>query len=223
MKYPHLIREIDKRGHEIGSHTFLHKLVHTQTSSEFDKDLSRSIKTLSDLTGKRIRIFRAPAFSIGPENPWAFEVLLQNGIEIDLSVFPASRDFGGFKNIKSESPHWIEFNGMKIKEYPINTESFLTKRIIYTGGGYFRMLPSFLTQYLFERNSYNMAYFHARDFDPQQPILPNLSLQRKLKSYYGLKSCWSKFEALLNKNEFISLRQSEETYNWNEARTINLD
>jgi peptidoglycan-N-acetylglucosamine deacetylase len=221
--YPHLIREIDKRGHEIGSHTFLHKLVHNQTPSEFDKDLSKSIKTLSDVTGKPIRIFRAPAFSIGPKNPWAFEVLIQNGIEIDLSVFPASRDFGGYQDIKTNSPHWIQYNGLKIKEYPINTGSFFKQKIIYSGGGYFRMLPFFLTQNLFQRNGYNMAYFHARDFDPKQPILDDLSFVRKLKSYYGLKSCWRKFEALLDNNDFISLRQSEQTYNWNTAKTICID
>ena len=96
----------------------------------------------------------------------------------------------------------------------------MKRKIIYSGGGYFRMLPFFLTQNLFQRNSYNMAYFHARDFDPKQPVLPDLSLMRKLKSYYGLKSCWSKFEALLDNNDFISLRQSEKTYDWNVAKTI---
>lgn len=221
-KYPHLIKEIDKRGHEIGSHTFLHKLVHTQTPSEFDEDLSKSINILSDLTGKSIRIFRAPAFSIGPENPWAFEVLLKNGIDIDLSVFPAIRDFGGYQDLKSDSPHWIQYNGLKIKEYPISSKSFLKRNIIYSGGGYFRMLPFFLAQNLFQRNSYNMAYFHARDFDPKQPVLPNLSLKRKLKSYYGLRSCWSKFESLLDHNDFISLRQSENMFDWNAANTITI-
>ena len=222
LRYPHLIREIDKRGHEIGSHTFLHKLVHTQTPSEFGEDLSKSIKILSDLTGKPIYSFRAPAFSIGPKNPWAFEVLLKNGIEIDLSVFPASRDFGGYQGLKSDSPHWIQYNGLKIKEYPISTGCFIKQKIIYSGGGYFRMLPLFLTQNLFERNAYNMAYFHARDFDPNQPVLPDLSLMRKLKSYYGLKSCWSKFETLLDNNDFMSLRQSEKTFNWHAAETVTL-
>ena len=223
MRYPNLIREIDKRGHEIGSHTFLHKLVHTQTPIEFDEDLSKSIKTLSDITGKPVRIFRAPAFSIGPENPWAFEVLLQNGIEIDLSVFPASRDFGGYQNFKSDSPFWIQYNGLKIKEYPINVEYFLTKNIIYSGGGYFRMLPFFITQRLFQKNNYNMAYFHARDFDSKQPILPNLSLMRRIKSYYGLESSWLKFEELINRNDFISVRQSEEIYDWNTAQSKTID
>ena len=45
-KYPEIIKEIDSRGFEIGSHTHFHQLVYTQNKDEFHKDVKRSIKTI---------------------------------------------------------------------------------------------------------------------------------------------------------------------------------
>ena len=88
-KYPEVVKEIKKRGFEIGSHTHLHKLAYNQSKKEFSKDVDRSIKVLQDITGDKVRMFRAPGFSITEKNKWAFEVLHELGIEIDSSVFPA--------------------------------------------------------------------------------------------------------------------------------------
>ena len=39
---------------------------------------------------------------IGESNKWMFEILASCGITCDASVFPASRDFGGFPGFQSE-------------------------------------------------------------------------------------------------------------------------
>lgn len=221
-KYPNLIKEISSRGHEVGSHTHMHKLVNSQTKAEFDEDLKKSIGVLSNITSKQIITFRAPAFSIGKNNNWAFEVLHKNGIEIDLSIFPAKRDFGGYSDNDTNKPHWIEINGIKLKEYPINPWRFGKKPVIYSGGGYFRIIPYNLAKSFFRHQKYNMAYFHARDFDPDQPILSDLSLARKLKSYYGLKSSWTNFSQLLTDFDFISIRQADKLINWHNAPLVSI-
>ena len=73
--YPEIVREIVSRGHEVGTHTRMHQLVYEQTPEEFNKDMEFSVKTLEDVTGQKVKYFRAPGFSIREDNKWAFEVL----------------------------------------------------------------------------------------------------------------------------------------------------
>ena len=119
-KYPEIIREISDRGYEVASHTHFHQLAYTQDKKTFFYDVEKSIKTLEDCTGKNITSFRAPGFSITENNKWAFEVLYELGIRKDSSVFPAARAHGGLPTYSSATPSIIEYNGIKLKEFPIN-------------------------------------------------------------------------------------------------------
>ena len=107
-------------------------------------------------------------------------------------------------------------------EFPMNTTSFFGKKIIFSGGGYFRLLP-----YSFIRRSMNtdyvMTYFHPRDFDPGQPVIGNLNFKRKFMSYVGLKKSFSKFERLVNDYKFITVEEAGKQTDWNAAPIINLD
>ena len=87
-KYPHIVKKINSLGYEIGSHTHTHQLVFEQTPTEFENDVKKSINTLEDITGRKVKIFRAPSFSITNNNLWALESLVKLGIEIDCSIFP---------------------------------------------------------------------------------------------------------------------------------------
>ncbi|GHT88355.1 hypothetical protein FACS1894137_16620 [Spirochaetia bacterium] len=94
--YPQIVKEVIARGYEIGTHTTMHQLVYEQSPQGFAQDLERSIKTLEDITGQKVKYFRAPGFSIRTDNRWVFDILLSQGIEIDSSIFPAPRTHGGF-------------------------------------------------------------------------------------------------------------------------------
>ena len=221
--YPELIREIHKRGHEIGSHTNDHKLVHKQSPREFRNDLRQSIATLTDLTGSAITTFRAPAFSITQNTEWAYEVLIEEGIEIDLSLFPSRRDFGGNTKHLIEGPQVLKTPSGNLKELPINFSRILGKKLIYSGGGYFRLTPYWLAKILMKSSDYTMCYFHARDFDPGQPELAGLSKIRRFKSYYGLESAWSKFECLTKDFTFLSVKQACDIINWDSVPIISIE
>ena len=134
-KYPEIIREISDRGFEIGSHTHLHQLAYDQNRKIFYNDVEKSIKTLEDCAGKKVTSFRAPGFSITKNNKWAFEVLHELGITKDSSVFPASRAHWGLPSYNSAIPSIIDYNGIKLKEFPINTHTILGKPFIFSGGG----------------------------------------------------------------------------------------
>ena len=221
-KYPEIIREISDRGFEIGSHTHLHQLAYEQDRKTFYNDVEKSIKTLEDCTGKKVTSFRAPGFSITKNNKWAFEVLHELGVTKDSSVFPAGRSHGGLPSFSSSIPSIIEYNGIKLKEFPINTHTILGKPFIFSGGGYFRLLPYKIIENWTNQSNYVMTYFHPRDFDIHQPIVPGLSLSRRFKSYVGIKNCKPKLEKWLRSFDFIDLNQADQKINWNHVPKIKL-
>ena len=221
-KHPEIIKEISDRGFEIGSHTHLHQLVYEQDRKTFYNDVQKSIKILEDCTGKKVSSFRAPGFSITENNKWAFEVLHELGITKDSSVFPASRAHGGLPSYNFAIPSIIEYNGIKLKEFPINTHTILGKPFIFSGGGYFRLLPYELIKSFTKKSDYVMSYFHPRDFDSDQPIVPGLSLPRRFKSYVGIKNCKSKLEQWLSDFDFIDLNQADQSINWDQVPIVKL-
>ena len=221
-KYPEIIREISDRGFEIGSHTHLHQLAYEQDRKVFYNDVEKSIKILEDCTGKKVSSFRAPGFSITKNNKWAFEVLHELGITKDSSVFPAGRAHGGLPSFGSSIPSIIEYNGVKLKEFPINTHTILGKPFIFSGGGYFRLLPYNTIKNFTLQSHYVMTYFHPRDFDVYQPIVPGLSLPRRFNSYIGLKACKSKLEKWLSDFDFIDMNTADKIINWEKVPIVKL-
>ena len=221
-KYPNIIREISERGYEIGSHTHLHQLAYDQDRTTFFNDVEKSIKTLEDCTGKKVTSFRAPGFSITKNNKWAFEVLNELGITKDSSVFPAGRSHGGLPSYAQAEPSILKYNGIQLKEFPINTNTILGKPFIFSGGGYFRLLPYELIKSFTKKSDYVMSYFHPRDFDYEQPLVPGLSLPRRFKSYVGLKKCKPKLERWLNDFDFIDLQEANKKVNWAKTPIVNL-
>lgn len=213
-KHPNIIKKISDLGYEIGSHTHHHQLVYNQTAKDFNEDLKKSIDTLQQISGKKVKSFRAPGFSITPKTPWAFESLIKNGIEIDCSIFPTKRAHGGYPNFGSNEPVLLEFEGNIIKEFPINVTNILGQETIFSGGGYFRLLPYSIINKLSKKSNYIMSYFHPRDFDKNQPIVPGLNMARKFKSYYGLSTTKNKLEKWIKDFEFIDLKTADSKIDW---------
>ena len=208
-KHPHIIKRIDAAGHHIGTHSYYHQLAYEQTEDEYRKDLSDSIKILSDLTGKTIDAYRAPGFSIKESNLWAFDVMAEEGIKYDSSVFPANRAHGGLPQFTTDQPcKVITKKGYEIIELPMNTASLLGQKFVFSGGGYFRLLPEWYLKKLFKSQDYVMTYFHPRDFDAGQPMIPGLSRLRKFKSYVGLKSSLMKMDQILRQAEYSSFESA---------------
>jgi len=221
-EFPHIVKKIHELGFEIATHSDRHQLAYNQTRKEFAADLDCSIKSIEDLTGVKVRTYRAPGFSIKEDNKWAFEELIKQGIEIDCSVFPAKRSHGGFERYGHSEPSVININDASIKELPINFFSILGKKVIFSGGGYFRLLPYPLIKQMMSKSDYVMTYFHPRDFDKDQPMISDLSLVRRFKSYYGLGSALSKLERLIDDFEFIDIDEVDKRINWELAKNVEL-
>ena len=222
-EFPNLVKKIDSLGHEIGTHSDLHQLVHQQSRDAFTEDLKKSIISLEDLIGKKIRMYRSPGFSITDNELWVFEELIKQGIEIDASICSRKMFNGGLVDFNCTEPSIIKTRMGQIKEFPINLYELLKQKIVFSGGGYFRFLPYNLIKKMSQNSNYLMTYFHPRDFDINQPVIPNLDLLTKFRAYYGIKDCHRKLKNLTDDFNLIDIRTADNIIDWNKVKTIKIN
>ena len=175
---PFLVREIRDHGHEIGSHGYAHRLVFTQTPTEFRDDVLRSIDLIGEATGEMPRGYRAPSFSINEDCLWALDILAELGFQYDASIFPVRmRHYGG--NGIGDRPHRRE-NGLW--EFPSTTVGIGPVQIPFGGGGYLRLYPFMMTRWATHRMNLAgrpaMIYLHPWELDPNPPVSPRSRLHR---------------------------------------------
>ncbi len=220
--YPDIVKKIAAK-YQIGCHTMNHQLVWQQTQKEFKTDVENGVKMLEDITGKKVECFRAPGFSIRESEGWAYEILADLGIKYDCSVFPAVHAHGGLPSYPKPTPGIIEYEGVRMKEFPVGFKTIAGKHVIFSGGGYFRLCPySLLKRWSKEASEYMLAYIHPRDLDAGQPMLEGLPLARKFKSYVGLKSAEKKLRRWLQDFDFVDIATANDRVNWTKAPIVRL-
>lgn len=221
--HPNVVRAISDAGHEVGSHSDRHMLVSQMTQMQFKNDLRASIAVLEDITGRRVRAYRAPGFSISRHDIWAFSTLAENGVEWDSSVFASPHSHNKQPAFDLAEPAILHLRGLQIKEFPVVPGRLFGQRISFSGGGYFRVLPYGMVKQLMDKSDYAMAYFHPRDFDPQQPRIPNLPLSRVFRSYVGLNTALARLKSLLQQLSFTDISSANERIDWSSQPNIYLD
>jgi polysaccharide deacetylase family protein (PEP-CTERM system associated) len=221
-KHPEVIRAISAADHEIGTHSDIHRLTHHLTPAEFRADLLKSIKSLEDVTGRKVRAHRSPGFSITRKSTWAVPVLAESGIELDSSIFASRHSHGGLPDFNVSGPAIVEHDGTRLKQFPVVPGVLWNRSVNFSGGGYFRLLPYPVVKLLMSKSEYAMTYFHPRDFDPGQPVMPGLPALRIFKSYVGLRSSLNKFKRLLGDFDFIDIGKANELIDWSTRPTVNL-
>ncbi len=220
--HPKVITEIAKRGHHLGCHSYQHQLAYRFNKSDFYEDTYKAKSLLEDVSGMEVDAFRAPSYSITRNNIYAFEVLCELGFKYDSSVFPISRECGGFENFGNAYPTILKVNGVEIKEFPMNTYNFLGKDIVFSGGGYFRVLPYCMIKNMARKSDYIMSYFHPSDFDPGQPKMPHLPLKRQLMNEVCLKGAFEKFKRYIKDNHFTTIESASKQIDWTKVNMLSL-
>ena len=214
-KYPRLIQRIASQGHEIGCHGYYHRLVFEQSPEQFRNEVSAARKILQDLSGQAVTCFRAPGFSIKRECFWAYPILAEEGIQIDVSIVPAARDHGGIKNFRREPFRMVTESG-ELTVFPVSLMRLVGAHLPFSGGGYLRLFPMPIIHYGFRQNHRRglpvMAYIHPREINPTQPRL-NLPYRKRFKYYVGLKKCEEKLRRLLRAYRFGTLSDAARNYN----------
>jgi polysaccharide deacetylase family protein (PEP-CTERM system associated) len=188
-RYPGLVQRIQYAGHEIASHGYWHQLIYNQSPDEFAADIAKSKDAISSVTGQAVTAYRAPSFSIVKRSLWALDVLSEQGITLDSSVFPISgHDLYGIPGARQEI-HELPTRHGKIIEFPPSAAK-LGKISIPIGGGYFRLLPFSVTAHAIKSVQLQgrpvMFYIHPWEFDPQQPRFDQLKWKSRVRHYTGL-------------------------------------
>lgn len=65
IEFPHVIKLIESRGHEMGCHSYRHTWLNKMSRAEVLQDTREAVDALEQCIGKKILSYRAPAFSIG--------------------------------------------------------------------------------------------------------------------------------------------------------------
>ena len=198
-RFPHLVREADRRGHEIASHGYAHQLIYSQTAQAFRDDVRRAKDILEDISGKPVRGYRAPGFSITRATPWALEELVATGHTYDSSIFPTGRGHGGLPGAPME-PHTEVTLAGDLLEFPITVARFLGRRVCFFGGGYLRLFPYRVIDHMarsVNRDGRPVVYYvHPREIDPNHPRMP-MGAVRRFKSYVNLSTTTRKLDRIL--------------------------
>lgn len=207
--HPALVKEIDSRGHEIGSHGLNHRLVSELSINEFTVDFVESKAILEDIIGKKICYYRAPSWSISKEKLEVLFILEEHGIICDSSLQPFQTPLSGINGAPSE-PFIPILNGrtLKLIEFPPTVCNVLNHlKVPYAGGFYLRFFPYwFIENGLKKLNTERegMVYIHPWELDPN---IPRLMTRPHIKfiHYYNLsKSKW-KLEKLLKAFKFSTI------------------
>ena len=208
--HPSLVRAIAREGHEIACHGNRHENVHHQTPMEFRADVRRAKAQLEDLVGVPVIGYRAPNFSIGPAQAWAYPILVEAGYRYDSSLYPILHDRYGQPDAP-RFPYDIWRNGSAaLVEFPIGTTQLLNVNLPIGGGGFFRLLPFAWTRLGIHRVNTRegqpvMFYFHPWELDPHLPR-PPMPWRHRLRHYVGIDKEVARLSRLLARFRFGTAR-----------------
>ncbi len=188
-KAPSLIQELVREGHEVQSHGFGHRLIHSQSPDAFREDVVRAKYLLEDMIGKPVTAYRAPGFSITPRTIWALDILAEAGYRVDSSLFPIRTARYGFPGA-CRFPHRIRLESAELVECPVASLQGLGRLWPTGGGGYYRMWPyPVLRSTIRQINARAwpaVIYLHPYEFDLDGLHPPGVSVSWFRRIHQGL-------------------------------------
>ena len=210
-RYPELVKRAVEDGHEIASHGYAHKMITKLTPEEFRADLRKSLDVLNVLSPDPVIGFRAPTFSVTNDTMWAVEIMLEEGVRFDSSVFPIRHDRYGIPEAPMEPYVIFEKGGEQLIEYPMTAARFGSYNFPFGGGGYFRLYPFQMTLSLMKRCAREgrpiMFYAHPWEFDTNQPRV-QLGRLASLRHYMGIPKFLKRLDVITDLFPFTSFRDA---------------
>ena len=186
-RYPRLVRRIVDEGHELASHGYMHQRATELDETQFRADIRRSKGLLEDLTGVRVAGYRAPSFSIGEGNRWAFDCLADEGYRYSSSIYPIRHDHYG----TPDAPRFAHRVEGGLLEIPATTMRLMNANLPSSGGGYFRLLPYAMSRWMLRRVNLEdgeptIFYFHPWEIDLEQPRVRGIDAKTRFRHYVNI-------------------------------------
>jgi polysaccharide deacetylase family protein (PEP-CTERM system associated) len=201
-----LVRAIHQAGHEVASHGWDHRRILVMTPESFRDDIRQSKRALEDVIGEPVRGYRAPTFSVIRQTAWALDVLAEEDMLYDSSIYPVRHDRYGVP-AAPRAPFRACGLQHSILELPPATLRLCGVNTPMGGGGYFRLFPLFMTRWALRQACKSCSppvatlYFHPWEFDPDQERLA-LSPVSRFRTYVGIKRSRGRLKALLEGHQF---------------------
>ena len=197
-RYPALVRRIVAQGHELASHGYGHERANELDPAAFKHDVTSAKAVLEDVGGVAVKGYRAPSFSIGRDNLWAFETLSRAGYRYSSSVYPIHHDHYGMP----DSPRFAYRVACGLLEVPVTTLRFFNRNVPSSGGGYFRLLPYPVTRWMLRRVNRDeqesaIFYFHPWEIDSEQPRIEGIDARTRFRHYVNIAYNEGKLKRLL--------------------------
>lgn len=207
-RHPGLVRDIHSAGHEIACHGYNHRLVYDITPDDFRMDVRRAKDILEGITGAKVNGYRAASYSVVKETLWALDILMEEGFLYDSSIFPIRHDRYGIPGA-GRFAHYIETKAGRLLEFPPSTVKLLGQNLPVAGGGYFRLLPLWLTSMALRRINISermpaVFYIHPWEIDEGQPRL-KVGAFAAMRHYANIGRTMKKLERLLREFSFRPL------------------
>lgn len=207
-RYPKLVGDVSSAGHEIGCHSYYHRMVSSLDAEEFRKDTELAIDAILKACGQRPTGYRSPSWGMRQDMDWAYQVLAELGFQYDSSIFPIRHDIYGDPGAPRQAYEVRVSENKKIIEFPASTVDFLGKRMPLGGGGWLRQFPYWFTRRgikkLNRANIPAMVYLHPWEIDPKLPRV-KMNFKNSFRQYGNLESMQPKLQRLLDDFDFIPL------------------
>ena len=205
-RYPQLVKDIATRGHEVACHGFSHRLVYEQSPQDFREETIRAKNLLEEFTGSAVLGYRAASYSIVRESLWALDILVELGFVYDSSIFPVRHDRYGIPDAERLPHRMFTPGGQSIVEWPLATATIFGCRLPVAGGGYFRLMPYWLSRWgLASINRREQRpfvfYLHPWEIDPAQPRV-SAKWPSRFRHYTNLGKCEERLRRLLGEFQF---------------------
>ena len=197
-RYPELVRRIVAGGHELASHGYGHQRASELTEAEFLDDITRAKAILEDVGGCAVSGYRAPSFSIGTANLWAFDCLSRAGYRYSSSIYPIRHDHYGMP----DAPRFAYRVKPELLEVPITTLRVFKRNLPSSGGGYFRLLPYPVSRWMIKRvheqdQQAAIVYCHPWEFDVAQPRIAGIDARTRFRHYVNIDRMEDRLVGLL--------------------------
>jgi len=197
---PELVRMITQAKHEVASHGYAHQKVSLLGKSGFSEDVKLSKSLLESLSGQPVKGFRAMAFSVSMETVWALDLLGEQGLRYDSSMF----DTVCKTNLQGVAPHLVR----GFTEVPVSTITIAGKQFAIGGGIFFRIVPYWIIKRIIEDQNAKgypvLLYSHVWEFNKDQPKR-NVSFLQKLAQAPVTYTAPRKIESLVQRFRFTSI------------------
>jgi polysaccharide deacetylase family protein (PEP-CTERM system associated) len=210
QRSPQLIRRIHAAGHEIACHGMSHELIYRQTPEQFTLETRQSKALLEDAIGQKVSGYRAASWSVTRQSLWALDIIHELGFEYDSSVFPIRHDIYGIPGAPQYPGYVTTAANRRLVEFPPSTVSIPGLRLPVGGGGYFRLLPYWVTSKGLRRINEKIGqpfifYLHPWEVDPGQPRI-NAGVLSRFRHYTNLGKTHARLQRLLGEFQCTTVR-----------------